>query len=299
LRKTDHSRISGTVDDREGRRTVAEPFGHVDAESSRLSRVRAPETDADVDVCNGAARHAARGADDISERRSSRAERPHFPPTLEPSEPLPRSRPRRSVRKRAVSEGFRARTTAPIVTHGWTRRANASIRPAGARASVCTVFGPDPVCYLHPRVDSRFDVVITGGGLAGLTLARQLHLEAPHLRVLVCEKRRHPVPEAAFKVGESSVEIGAHYFKTIVNLAALLERDHLPKLGLRYFFPHEDNRDLATRVELGTSVFPPVPSFQLDRGRLENSLLTLARESGASVLDGCRVSEIIVFDPEH
>ena len=148
-------------------------------------------------------------------------------------------------------------------------------------------------------MNSRFDVVIAGGGLAGLTLARQLHFEAPHARVLVCEKRRHPVPEAAFKVGESSVEIGAHYFKTIVKLEALLERDHLPKLGLRYFFPYENNRDIAARVELGTSVFPPVPSFQLDRGRLENSLLTLARESGVSVLDGCTVREIDLGDPEH
>ena len=144
-----------------------------------------------------------------------------------------------------------------------------------------------------------FDAVIMGGGLAGLTLARQLGLEAPHVRVLVAERRPHPVPEAAFKVGESSVEIGAHYFQVVLRLDQHLREGHLEKLGLRYFFPHRDNRDITRRVEMGPSEFPPVPSFQLDRGRLENALLRMLRESGVEALDGCGVREIGIEPGNH
>ncbi len=137
-----------------------------------------------------------------------------------------------------------------------------------------------------------FDVAILGGGLAGGCLARQLHQEAPHLRVLVVEKRTHPVPEAAFKVGESSVEIGAHYFQKRLGLEPHLRVEQLEKLGLRYFFSHGGNRDITQRVELGPSRFPPVPSFQLDRGRLENMLLRTNADLGVTVLDGWRVTSI-------
>src|SRR4051812_43885881 len=139
---------------------------------------------------------------------------------------------------------------------------------------------------------THYDVAILGGGLAGGCLARQLRMEAPGVSVLVAEKRAHPVPEAAFKVGESSVEIGAHYFKRGRGRDPHLRAAQLEKLGPRYFSPHGDNRTLAARVELGPPRFPPVPSFQLDRGRLENHLLKTDAEMGVDVVDDCRVQSI-------
>jgi len=46
-------------------------------------------------------------------------------------------------------------------------------------------------------------------------MALHLKLARPETRVLVTDKRSEPAPEAAFKVGESSVEVGAHYYRDV------------------------------------------------------------------------------------
>ncbi|MEZ5595979.1 MAG: tryptophan 7-halogenase [Pseudomonadales bacterium] len=141
---------------------------------------------------------------------------------------------------------------------------------------------------------NRVDVCILGGGLAGQTLARQLRQRAPSLDIVVLEHRRHPFPEGAHKVGESTVEIASAYLAGTLGLEAHLREAHLPKFGLRMFLRGETpiSDDLACYDEIGVSRVLPIPTYQIDRGRLENHLTMLNRQAGVSVLDGTTIRSV-------
>ena len=144
--------------------------------------------------------------------------------------------------------------------------------------------------HLEPIVVNRRDVVIAGGGLAGLSLALQLKQAHPGLDILVVERRRHPVPEATHKVGESTVEIGANYFGEVLGLKAHLQERQLKKFGFR-FFSSEGRRDIDRVTEIGASRYLSVPSWQLDRGIFENFLAEEATRRGIAFVDGALVRE--------
>jgi flavin-dependent dehydrogenase len=141
------------------------------------------------------------------------------------------------------------------------------------------------------KIEPRYDVVIAGGGLAGLCLGIQLRRAREDLRVLVVEPNEWPLPEAAHKVGESSVESASHYFLKTLGLARLLE-DELPKFGLRFFMSHGDNRSIEDRLECGPSHYLYVPSFQIDRGQFETQLAERAAAEGVVLASGARVSDV-------
>jgi 2-polyprenyl-6-methoxyphenol hydroxylase-like FAD-dependent oxidoreductase len=139
------------------------------------------------------------------------------------------------------------------------------------------------------------DVVIMGGGLAGLTLALQLKQRLPSLDILILERRSHPVVAAAHKVGESTVEIAAHYFGDVLGLTPYLQAHQLKKFGFRFFF--SDRRDDLDQVtELGASTFLPTPSYQLDRGLFENALAQFAVERGCCFIHGAAVRRFSLSD---
>ncbi len=142
-----------------------------------------------------------------------------------------------------------------------------------------------------------YDVTILGGGLAGLTLARQLLLKNPELSIAILERKAFPVPEIAHKVGESTVEIGAHYLSEVVQLKKHLIDDQLPKFGLRFFFRNE-LQTIAEGTEVGGSEFFPAPSYQVDRGRLENYLAGLVQDMGAKMFSASRVTNMEVTSAE-
>ena len=129
------------------------------------------------------------------------------------------------------------------------------------------------------------DVIIAGGGLAGMSLALQLLNRNPDLDITIIEKNTFPVPATTAKVGESTVEIGSHYFTEVLGLREHFEQNHLQKYGLRCFFGNVDG-DYSEYDELGVSELFGIPAYQIERGTLENHLHDLLTSKGITILDG-------------
>ncbi len=144
------------------------------------------------------------------------------------------------------------------------------------------------------------DVCILGAGMAGLTLAAQLEARDPSLDITLVEHRGFPAPTAAYKVGESTVEIAAHYLAEDLALREHLESAHLPKFGLRMFFGGgRGAQDMAAFDEVGASRVLPIATYQIDRGVLENHLADRARAQGTTVLDRTTIRDVHIEPGRH
>ena len=138
-----------------------------------------------------------------------------------------------------------------------------------------------------------WDVIIAGGGLAGLGLAKQLKQANPELSIVVVEKQGFPRPRAIAKVGESTVEIGSHYLSHHLGLLQHLKDKHLKKFGIRIFFG-EPADDFARQDELGASQTFGIPTYQIDRGDIENHLAAELQALGVTLIDKADILQLDV-----
>ena len=125
---------------------------------------------------------------------------------------------------------------------------------------------------------THYDVIITGAGLAGLSLARQLLLYTDKT-VLLLDKRENP-PGKTQKVGESLVQLAGYYFSKILDLEEHLLIKHYLKYNLRFHWKTgagtNDYWDDVSAASIRSQ--SNLATFQLDRNELEAHLLEINRQ---------------------
>ncbi len=133
---------------------------------------------------------------------------------------------------------------------------------------------------------SFYDVVVVGGAVAGASTATVLKRGNPALRILVVEKTEH----FDWKVGESTVEVSSYFLTRVLKLWTYLSREQLPKQAFRYWFFNDDVTCLREASETGPTQLARTPSFQLDRAKLDEHILSVAREEGSEVWRPAKVT---------
>lgn len=144
-------------------------------------------------------------------------------------------------------------------------------------------------------VGSRYDVVILGGAFSGASAAILLRRELPAWRVLIVEK----APAFDEKVGEATTELSGMFLTRRLACGAHLEREHLPKEGLRYWFANARVRGHADASETGGFLRAALPAFQLRRDVLDEHLLATAVREGAELWRPARVRDIALGEFDH
>lgn len=125
-----------------------------------------------------------------------------------------------------------------------------------------------------------YDVIIFGGAFSGSSLALLLKRARPATRILIIEKT------TVFdrKVGESTSEVAGCFLTRVLGISNHLSTAHFQKHGLRLWFTSPGNTCAGACTEIGPLAQARLPTYQLDRSKLDLHLLELAEKEGCEVL---------------
>lgn len=118
--------------------------------------------------------------------------------------------------------------------------------------------------------EADWDVLIVGGGLAGLSLARQLLLQTGE-RVLLIDRKA--LPPRRQKVGEATVQMSGYYYSKVLEMEEYLLRHHFMKYNLRFYWPTGAGGAFEDFSQSYIRSLSNIPTYQLDRNTFEAELL--------------------------
>lgn len=146
---------------------------------------------------------------------------------------------------------------------------------------------PQPNTPTAAHTPPDYDVAILGGAFSGAALGILLKRNRPATRVLILEK------STAFdrKIGESTSEVAGCFLSKVLSLSNHLSSEHYQKHGLRLWFNDAANTRPCQCTEIGPVSQARLPTFQLDRSKLDQHLLELAAAEGCTVIRPANVKE--------
>ena len=132
----------------------------------------------------------------------------------------------------------------------------------------------------------EYEVAIVGGAFSGAATALLMKRRRPGTRILIIEKA------TGFdrKVGESTTEVSGCFLTRILGLTNYLGHEQLSKQGLRLWFANRPDQAFDDCVEIGARYQARLPTFQVDRSKLDAHLLRLAHEAGCEVWRPAKVT---------
>jgi flavin-dependent dehydrogenase len=142
--------------------------------------------------------------------------------------------------------------------------------------------------------EADYDVVIVGGAFSGSAAAMMLKRERPELKIVVVER----TSEFKRKVGESTSEVGACFLTRVLRLGHYLSAEHYQKHGLRMWFYNEGQESAETCAEIGPKFQSRLPTFQLDRSKLDQHMIEQIEALGVEVRRPVTLREINLAQSE-
>ena len=146
----------------------------------------------------------------------------------------------------------------------------------------------EPKVKIPPPPAGDYDVIILGGAFSGASTAVLLKRELPHLRVLIIERRE----KFDKKVGESTSEVAGCFLTRVLHQASYLSAHHVNKHGLRLWFCKNVDDDPFHCTEIGPRFQSRLPTYQLDRSKLDEHILAQAVALGCTLERPATVKEV-------